>query len=130
MNPRIREAHNKVGTMKTLMVVLLLFLLGPLLYAAEPAAVQIAKPINGKYVIDVRTQREWETGHIDGAILIPYDRIKEKIADYVSDKKAPIALYCRSGRRAALALDALKEIGYENVENYGGYEEAKEKLHR
>jgi len=129
-NLNISEAHNKVRTMKTALVVLILFLSGPLLHAAEPAATQIVKPIDGKYVVDVRTEREWETGHIDGAILIPHDRIKEKIAEYVSDRKAPIVLYCRTGHRAALALDALKEIGYENVENYGGYEDARRKLQK
>jgi len=129
-NPGISQAHKKGGTMRTFLVVLTLCLLGPGLYAAEPATAQTVKPIDGKYVIDVRTEGEWKTGHIDGAILIPHDQIKEKIANYIRDKKAPIVLYCRTGHRAGLALNALKEIGYQNVQNYGGYEDAKRKLHK
>jgi phage shock protein E len=94
----------------------------------EPAPVTEARPIAGRYVIDVRTAQEWSAGHIDGAILIPYDQIRERIGQQVPDLKAPIALYCRSGRRAGVAQDTLRSMGYEDVQNYGSLEEARKRL--
>ncbi len=47
------------------------------------------KPI----VIDVRSQEEWDEGHIEGAIHIPHDVIGEKIAEHVTDKNATIKFY-------------------------------------
>lgn len=85
-------------------------------------------PVEGKYVIDVRTEEDWKAGHIEGAILIPHDQIRERISEYIQNKQAPIVVYCSTGRRSALAFDILKELGYENVENYGTYQEAAKKL--
>jgi len=46
----------------------------------------------------------------------------------VPDKNTPVILYCHSGRRADIALKTLKDLGYSQVENYGGYEAAKQRL--
>ncbi|MBS9777275.1 MAG: rhodanese-like domain-containing protein [Gammaproteobacteria bacterium] len=70
--------------------------------------------------IDVRTQAEWNAGHLKNAILIPYDEIVQKIGNHVTNKKQPINLYCRSGRRAEIALRTLEKLGYKNVQNRGG----------
>lgn len=91
------------------------------------------KDENGKLpenlvIIDVRTQGEFNAGHIDGAKLIPFDIIENKIEEQVSDKSTPIALYCRSGRRSGIALSKLKKLGYTNAINYGGMAAAKKKL--
>jgi len=96
----------------------------------HPAQAQTNPPklFKGKILIDVRTQAEWDEDHIAGAILIPYDQIAARIASVTKDKDAPIALYCRSGRRAELALETLKRLGYANVENLGGLQEARVKL--
>jgi phage shock protein E len=81
-------------------------------------------------VIDVRTESEWNAGHLQGAVLIPHEQIAEGISKIESDKKAKIYLYCRSGRRSGLALDVLKKSGYEDVVNLGTLEEAAKKLGR
>jgi phage shock protein E len=75
-------------------------------------------------VIDVRTEQEWKDGHLDGAVLIPYDRIEQGIVAVAPDKKKRMYLYCRTGRRTALAFDVLKKIGYEDVVNLGAMENA------
>jgi phage shock protein E len=84
--------------------------------------------INGKYLIDVRTKEEWNRDHIAGAILISHDRIGTQIAGIIPDKKAPIALFCRSGRRSGIALDVLKAMGYDHAENLGGIQDARRKM--
>jgi phage shock protein E len=81
-------------------------------------------------VIDVRTEAEWKEGHIEGAILIPYDRIEEGIKSAAPDKGARIYLYCRSGRRTGIAFDVLKKAGYEDLINLGTVENAAKTLNR
>lgn len=73
--------------------------------------------------IDVRSPEEFNQGHLTNALNIPLKQINEKIAAVASDKSAPINLYCRSGRRAAAAMDELIKLGYTNVTNRGGYQE-------
>ncbi|MBN1515290.1 rhodanese-like domain-containing protein [Candidatus Sumerlaeota bacterium] len=73
--------------------------------------------------IDVRTAQEFESGHIEGAINIPYDVIAENIAGVAPDKSAPIRLYCRSGRRSGIAQKTLAKLGYTDLVNEGGYKD-------
>ena len=73
--------------------------------------------------IDVRSAEEFNSGHLQNAINIPHDQIIEGIKAVSSDKNAPINLYCRSGRRAEVALNELKKAGYTNVTNHGGYDD-------
>ena len=73
--------------------------------------------------IDVRSAEEFNAGHLQGAVNIPHDKIIEGVKAIGSDKDAPINLYCRSGRRAEAALTELKNAGYTNVINHGGYED-------
>lgn len=73
--------------------------------------------------IDVRTPEEFNEGHLQGAVNVPHDQIASQIARISPDKKAPVNLYCRSGRRAEAALEELKKLGYTNVTNHGGYQD-------
>lgn len=81
-----------------------------------------------EYIIDVRNQEEYSKGHLKGAVLIPYTEIEQKINSAVTDKNSVIVLYCRSGRRAGIAKETMERIGYKNVSNLGGMEEASGKL--
>lgn len=71
-------------------------------------------------ILDVRTEEEYNTGHIEGAILIPDTEVLEKAEELLTDKSATILLYCRSGRRSALAAADLVELGYSQVYDFGG----------
>ena len=81
-------------------------------------------------VIDVRTQAEYNAGHVENALNIPLQVISQKIDDLELGKDTPIALYCRSGNRSGIANSMLKNKGYENSQNYGGLRQAKHKLER
>ena len=70
--------------------------------------------------IDVRTANEYETGHLPGARNINFDQIGARIAEITTDRNTPIALYCRSGRRAGFARQSLEKLGFSNVVNAGG----------
>ncbi len=78
--------------------------------------------------IDVRTQSEWDRGHLKNAVLIPYDVVTKKIQAVVKSKRQPINLYCRSGRRAEIARKALEQMGYINVQNRGSYEQLRQTM--
>ena len=87
----------------------------------EQSAVQ---PEKAKGVwIDVRSAEEFNAGHLQDAVNIPHDQILARIQAVSPDKNAPVNLYCRSGRRAETALTELKNAGYTNVTNHGGYED-------
>lgn len=73
--------------------------------------------------IDVRSEEEFKAGHLENAINIPHDQIATQIASVTTNKDEPIHLYCRSGRRAESALQVLKEMGYTNITNHGGYDD-------
>lgn len=92
--------------------------------AAPPAAERPATAVS-PVIIDVRTPAEYDAGHVAGAVLIPHEQIGERIAAVVADKGTPIALYCASGRRAGIAQQTLHAMGYTNVENVGGLDQAR-----
>ena len=71
-------------------------------------------------ILDVRTQEEFDQGHIPGAILIPDFEIEVKAEQILQDKEQLILVYCRSGRRSKLAAEALVKLGYTNIREFGG----------
>ena len=83
-------------------------------------AKQIMDTEEGCIILDVREQEEYDAGHIPGAILIPYTQMGEKANDMLPDKDQLILVYCRSGRRSKIAAEALVELGYTNIREFGG----------
>jgi len=83
-------------------------------------AKQIMDTEEGYIILDVREQEEYDAGHIPGAILIPYTQIAEKAEEVLTDKDQLILVYCRSGRRSKIAAEALAELGYTNIKEFGG----------
>lgn len=70
-------------------------------------------------IYDVRTQEEYDAGHIEGATLLPdYAIANGSYPDVPKD--TPIAVYCRSGNRSASAVANLKAAGYTNITDLGG----------
>ena len=83
-------------------------------------AKQIMDSEEGYIILDVRTQEEYDQGHIPGAIVISHEEIAEKAEDVLTDKNQLILVYCRSGRRSKIAAEALVELGYTNIKEFGG----------
>ncbi len=74
----------------------------------------------GYIILDVRTQEEYDEGHIPGAILIPNTEIEDRAEENLPDKDQLILVYCRSGRRSKIAAENLAELGYTNIREFGG----------
>ena len=83
-------------------------------------AKQIMDSEEGYIILDARTQEEYDEGHIPGAIVISHEEIAEKAEDVLTDKDQLILVYCRSGRRSKIAAEALVELGYTNIKEFGG----------
>lgn len=79
-------------------------------------------------LLDVRSAGEFASGHIDGAVLLPHDEITARIETVVPVKTTPVFVYCRSGRRSGIAVEAMKALGYTDLVDLGGKDEAEEKL--
>ena len=77
-------------------------------------------------IIDVRTEAEWNTGHLEGAFHIEWQDILELSSDIQKDEE--IYLYCRSGNRSGKATKILLDAGYVNAKNAGSITEASKLL--
>ena len=71
-------------------------------------------------ILDVRTQEEYDAGHIPDAIVLPNETIGDAQPELLPDLNAEILVYCRSGNRSAQAAKKLIAIGYTNVVDFGG----------
>lgn len=84
-----------------------------------------SKEVKKDYIIlDVRTNSEYNSGHIEGAINIPYDTIDENTN---LDKSKTIYVYCKSGARSNKAYQTLKDLGFDVID-LGTMENAKIEL--
>ena len=105
----------------------------PLATAAISAAAGAAAPLiapadakarlekeQGIVVVDVRTAEEYAEGHLKGALLLPVDDIDAFAPQKLTDKDAILFVYCRSGRRSAIAGAQLIQMGYTHVFDLGG----------
>lgn len=83
-------------------------------------AKEIMDTEDGYVILDARTQAEYDESHIPGAILIPHDTVATAAEDALPDKGQLILVYCRSGNRSKQASQALVDLGYTNVVEFGG----------
>ena len=82
---------------------------------------------DGAILLDVRTKEEYNEKHIDGASLLPLDKIDiDSISHIVSEKDTPIIVYCRSGNRSQQAREKLIALGYSKVYDLGAMSNWKE----
>lgn len=79
-------------------------------------------------LLDVRTKEEWTQGHLPGALHVDRGYLELRAETLVPDKAAPVVCYCGSGVRSLFAAQALRTLGYENVQNlargFAGWREA------
>jgi len=66
-------------------------------------------------VLDVRTPQEFAAGHVPGAVNLPHDQIQARLGEIADARDRDVIVYCRSGRRADLALDFLGMHGFRKL---------------
>lgn len=75
--------------------------------------------MTGKYLLlDVRTQDEYDAGHIDGAVLIPHTELADRLSEVEGYDK--VLVYCASGNRSVAASQILIDAGFKEVYNLEG----------
>jgi len=112
-----------------LMVVLTILLINPVLAGGgDPEAARKAWPMieSGVLVIDVRSEKEFDEGHLDGALNIEWEKTDALAAAIGDDKQRPVVFYCRTGNRVGKAITALEALGYTNIYNATGLEALEE----
>ena len=83
-------------------------------------AKEIMDTQEGYILLDVRTQEEFDEKHIPGAIVIPVEEVAQRAEAELPNKDQLILVYCRSGRRSKTAAQALVDLGYTNIREFGG----------
>ena len=68
-------------------------------------------------LVDVRSPAEFASGHVQGAVNLPLDRLASDALAVLPDKSAPLVLYCISGARSEMAAQWLRQAGYTQVTN-------------
>jgi len=78
----------------------------------------------GAIIIDVRSPEEFMAGHLDGALNYNVEdgTLAEQLVGL--DPSANYIVYCRSGRRSAIAADMMRNAGFESVTDLGSLEDA------
>lgn len=86
----------------------------------QKEAVRMMEEETDYVILDVRTQEEYRTGHIPGAICVPNESIGDAEPPELPDKAQRIFVYCRSGNRSKKAAQKLCDLGYTGVIEFGG----------
>ncbi len=70
---------------------------------------------NPLLILDVRTPKEFSKGHVPGAVNIPHKKLEARLGELAVHKSGEIVVYCRSGRRTAIAERILDEAGFSRI---------------
>ena len=87
----------------------------PATITVQEAAQQFA---DGAFLLDVRTQEEWNQSHVEGAVLIPLAQLAARSAELPADRD--VLIICRSGNRSGQARDLLRNAGFDRTTSIGG----------
>ena len=87
---------------------------------SQEEAKEMLQKDDGHVILDVRTEEEYASGHIPGAVCIPNETIYKDRPEQLPDLNQIILVYCRSGNRSKRSARMLYEMGYTNVYEFGG----------
>jgi len=80
----------------------------------------IDKSTENIVILDVRSEGEYNHGHIAGAINVSHDEVEKSLSTLAQYKKSTVVVYCRSGRRAGIAENILAENGFKDLHHLTG----------
>jgi len=83
-------------------------------------ALELSRTTPDAIILDVRTKEEYDMGHLENAVLLPYDQIPALANNILPNKDTPILIYCRAGRRSVIAAHYLVHMGYTRIYEFGG----------
>lgn len=71
-------------------------------------------------ILDVRTPREYQQGHVPGAVNLPYQQIGRRLAELQEFKDREVVVYCEVGPRSRVAQSMLQQAGFTDVRHLAG----------
>lgn len=80
----------------------------------------MSQPSGTVLVLDVRTPEEFAEGHVPNATLIPHDTLEGRLGELETWKGRPVVVYCKAGKRAAIAAAVLTRAGFSDVRHLTG----------
>lgn len=112
-------------------VLLLLLVCGTVYYLTSPRTEITAQEARANkqqglydYIVDVRTDREWNEGHLVDTIHIPIGELVAELPQQIPDRSARILFVCKKGIRASAVVVIAHKLGYKNVQSMiGNYKE-------
>ena len=117
----------KINPLFTLIFVLVLSIFTLTAVAGETLTItqqallsELDKPDNNIVLLDVRSAKEYNQGHIAGAINVSYDNVESQLAQLTKYQQSKVVVYCRSGRRAGIAEQVLAENGFSHLRHLTG----------
>lgn len=107
---------------KTAMLLLLLAGSAQAGWKETPAQELVQRQAGGEQVlvVDVRSSEEFAAGHVPGAINLPHDALTGSEPLLKDWKQKPVVVYCKSGRRSAIAAEVLEKQGFTQLEHLTG----------
>jgi len=103
--------------------VLLFMLVNSFIKAAwDKTPQQVVQIMNGgnSLILDVRENKEFETGHIADSVHIPMSEVKNRLSELDKYKDSQVVVSCRSGQRSSRTCSLLKKNGFSNISNLKG----------
>ena len=92
----------------------------PAMISPDALVSRLQKPDPSLVILDVRTPEEFAAGHIPGALNIPHDQLPNRLAELAGAQDKELVVYCRSGRRSAIAQEELNARGFKSVKHLEG----------
>lgn len=86
----------------------------------RPAEAVMSINRDGAIVVDVRTEKEYQEGHIMNSLHIPLGMLENRISELKDFKTQPVILVCKTGSRSSTAASTLKKQGFDSVKNLNG----------
>lgn len=76
---------------------------------------------HGALILDVRTPEEYASGHVPGAVNVPYDQLPARLPELEARRGDPAVVYCEKGPRASKAIVSLESAGFVSVRALAGH---------
>ncbi len=121
----MRKYRKHTQFVYALLVAFTIWLINPVMAGGgDPEKAKLAWPMiqGGALLVDVRSEKEFADGHLDGAINIEWDQTDALVTAIGDNKQRQVVFYCRSGNRVGKSIAVLETQGYTNIFNATGLE--------
>ena len=123
-----KHRHVGSGLMIRALLSALLFLAPSLATHAADDMAEIRRGLDSPVIVDVRSEREYASGAIEGALNHPLQGLPGTLLDMGVELDEEVIVYCRSGRRSAQAKTLLKKAGFQLVFDAGSMTQLEQAL--